>query len=105
MDPHHKYHYLHFISMLVLIDLAFERFMDYLFFGFGIPIHRGVLSMYSRYTSPYFLRQKRSSETTQTFAADMNTIGTSRKIHEAQDMFTPTKIKKPLKYMGCLETL
>jgi hypothetical protein len=54
------------------------------FSGFGIPIHLGVLFVYSRYASPYCLRQAFSSEVTMWCSKITTAIVTSRKIHERQ---------------------
>jgi len=70
---------------------------------FGIPIHLGVLFMYSRYAFPYFWRQERSSETTPIWNRIMKTAVSSRKTQETHAMPVPPKIKNIPKYIGFLE--
>ena len=75
------------------------------FFDFGIPIHLGVLFMYSRYASPYLSRRMRSSSGTPKCHEIIHTTPHNRKTQEAQAIPMPMYIKNTPKYIGFHEML
>ena len=72
-------------------------------FDLGIPIHLGVLSLYSRQISPYCSRHPFSSKSTKATVPTVNRIKNNPKSQEAVAMLVPRKTRKQVPYMGCLE--
>jgi len=69
----------------------------------GVPIHLGVVFMYSWYVFPYCWRQKRSSETMAMCVRIMKAAVISRKTQERHAMPVPASIRNMPRYMGFLE--
>ena len=70
----------------------------------GIPIHLGILFMYSWYASPYFSRQSRSSWSTTRCHSTISVIASNVYIHETQAKPVPVPFKNSPIYMGFLDT-